>query len=214
MAWRMVLRRVPTRSLTVVGDVAQTATAAGTRDWAATFDRLLPGGWRLAELTVNYRTPASVTRTAEAVGRAAGLPLTPSTSARDVEDALRTEQVDAAGLVGAVARHAAEALQVQDASGAGRVAVIAAPETLPALAAALPGAGTTRGGSPDLDAPLTLLTPTQSKGLEFDVVVLVEPADVLKGGAGDLYVAMTRPTQALRVVHTRPLPAGWDDARG
>jgi hypothetical protein len=40
--------------------------------------------------------------------------------------------------------------------------------------------------------------------------VLVEPADVLKGGAGDLYVAMTRPTQALHVVHARPLPAGWD----
>jgi DNA helicase IV len=54
------------------------------------------------------------------------------------------------------------------------------------------------------------MTPTQSKGLEFDAVVLVEPADVLKGGAGDLYVAMTRPTQALRVVHSKPLPAGWE----
>jgi superfamily I DNA/RNA helicase len=211
MAWRMVLRRVPTRSLTVVGDVAQTSTAAGTRDWAATFDRALPGGWRLAELTVNYRTPASVARTAERVGRAAGLPLSPTTSARDVEDALRTEHVDAAAVPEAVARHAAEALAaVRDASGAGRVAVIAAPEAVAALAAVLPDAGGTRAGSPDLDAPLTLMTPTQSKGLEFDVVVLVEPADVLKGGAGDLYVAMTRPTQALHVVHARPLPAGWD----
>jgi DNA helicase IV len=215
MAWRMVLRRVPTRSLTVVGDVAQTSTAAGTRDWAATFDRVLAGGWRLAELTVNYRTPASVARTAERVGRAAGLPLSPTTSARDVEDALRTEHVDAAGVADAVARVAAEALaEVRDANGAGRVAVIAAPESVAALAAVLPGAGATRAGAPDLDAPLTLMTPTQSKGLEFDVVVLVEPAEVLKGGAGDLYVAMTRPTQGLRVVHSRPLPAGWDGSDG
>ncbi|HUX70697.1 MAG TPA: ATP-binding domain-containing protein, partial [Cellulomonadaceae bacterium] len=56
--------------------------------------------------------------------------------------------------------------------------------------------------------PLTLLTPRQSKGLEFDVVVLVEPAHVLAAGAGDLYVAMTRPTQQLRVVHASPLPDG------
>ncbi|VTR76446.1 HelD family protein [Cellulomonas hominis] len=211
MAWRMVLRRVPTRSLTVVGDVAQTSTAAGTRDWAATFDRVLAGGWRLAELTVNYRTPASVARTAERVGRAAGLPLSPTTSARDVEHALRTENVDAAQVAETVARVAEDALaEVRDANGAGRVAVIAAPESVRALAAVLPGAGATRAGAPDLDAPLTLMTPTQSKGLEFDVVVLVEPADVLKGGAGDLYVAMTRPTQGLRVVHSRPLPAGWD----
>ena len=49
----------------------------------------------------------------------------------------------------------------------------------------------------------------RSKGLEFDVVVLVEPAAVAAGGAGDLYVAMTRPTRQLRVVHREPLPAGW-----
>lgn len=213
MAWRMVLRRVPTRSLTVVGDVAQTSTAAGTRAWATTFDRALAGGWRLAELTVNYRTPASVARAAERVGRAAGLPLSPTTSARDVEDALRVEHVDAPALADAVARHAREALdEVRDASGAGRVAVIAAPDLLPALAALLPEAGVNSAGRPDLDAPLTVMTPTQSKGLEFDVVVLAEPADVLKRGAGDLYVAMTRPTQTLRVVHTRALPAGWDAA--
>lgn len=231
MAWRMVLRRVPTRSLTVVGDVAQTSTAAGTRNWSAVFDRLLSGGWRLAELTVNYRTPTSVASAAERVGRSAGLPLSPTTSARDVPDALRTEHVGPSDLVATVTRHAAEALdQVRDASGAGRVAVIAAPETLAGLADALDGLGRdpggrdmvggpgrrsgARSGTPDLDAPLTLLTPTQSKGLEFDVVVLVEPAEVLKRGAGDLYVAMTRPTQGLRVVHTRPLPAGWDGGDG
>ena len=57
----------------------------------------------------------------------------------------------------------------------------------------------------DLDAPLVVLTPVQAKGLEFDVVVLVEPADL---AAGDLYVAMTRPTVTLHVVHAAPLPPG------
>jgi DNA helicase IV len=222
MAWRSLLRRVPTRSLTIVGDVAQTSTSAGTQDWARTFDPVLAGQWRLAELTVNYRTPAAVTEAAERVGHAAGLPLTPTTAARDVPDALTTRRVTPDAVVDAVVEAARAAVeQVRDASGAGRVAVIAVPGTLPTLAVALrdlPGMrpDPRRNGSPDLDAPLTLLTPTQSKGLEFDAVVLVEPAAVLRdgagprGGAGDLYVAMTRPTQALRVVHTEDLPAGWE----
>jgi DNA helicase IV len=222
MAWRSLLRRVPTRSLSIVGDVAQTSTSAGTQDWARTFDPVLAGQWRLAELTVNYRTPAAVTEAAERVGHAAGLPLTPTTAARDVPDALTTRRVTPDAVVDAVVEAARAAVeQVRDASGAGRVAVIAVPGTLPTLAVALrdlPGMrpDPRRNGSPDLDAPLTLLTPTQSKGLEFDAVVLVEPAAVLRdgagprGGAGDLYVAMTRPTQALRVVHTEDLPAGWE----
>lgn len=217
MAWRMILRRVPTRSLTVVGDVAQTSTAAGTRDWAEVFDRLLPGQWRQETLTINYRTPATVTTAAEAVGRAAGLPLTTTEAARDVPDALVTERVGATELVAAAARRAvAEAEAVRDASGAGRVAVIAAAELIEPVRAAVAGAGHaellggTRSGAPDLDAAVTPLTAEQSKGLEFDAVVLVEPSAVLaEGGPGDLYVAMTRPTTALRVVHSQDLPAGW-----
>ena len=54
-----------------------------------------------------------------------------------------------------------------------------------------------------------VLTPREAKGLEFDVVVLVEPAEVIDASAGDLYVAMTRPTRALHVLHDRPLPRGW-----
>ncbi|MEV7973089.1 AAA family ATPase [Cellulomonas sp. NPDC089187] len=218
MAWRMILRRVPTRSLTVVGDVAQTSTAAGTRDWAEVFDRILAGQWRQETLTVNYRTPATVTAAAESVGRAAGLPLTTTEAARDVPDALIAERVPADGLVEAATRWAVtEAESVRDASGAGRVAVIAAPAVLAAVHAALADRGgllgNARVGSPDLDAPVTLLTAEQSKGLEFDAVVLIEPAAVLaEGGAGDLYVAMTRPTTALHVVHSADLPTGWPSA--
>jgi DNA helicase IV len=58
--------------------------------------------------------------------------------------------------------------------------------------------------------PLVVLTPVQAKGLEFDVVVLVEPADM---APGDLYVAMTRPTVRLDVVHARELPPGFAAGR-
>jgi DNA helicase IV len=61
-----------------------------------------------------------------------------------------------------------------------------------------------------LDAPVAVLTVTQVKGLEFDAVVVVEPAEILDGsprGGNDLYVALTRATKRLGVVHSGPLPA-------
>jgi DNA helicase IV len=213
MAWRALLRRVPTRSLTIVGDVAQTSAAAGARSWAAMLDPVLGGSWRLAELTVNYRTPAAVARAAQRVAVAAGLPTSPLTSARDVPDALVVERVAADDLAAVTARRALEAAaRTVDEAGAGRVAVIATPERVGAVRAALAAAGGPMAAGDaddvDLDAPLVVLTPVQAKGLEFDVVVLVEPAEVLAGSAGDLYVAMTRPTVALHVVHALDLPVG------
>ncbi|MCC2322035.1 HelD family protein [Cellulomonas xiejunii] len=215
MAWRALLRRVPTRSLTIVGDVAQTSAPGGTHDWAAMLDPLLRGSWRMAELTVNYRTPAVVAAAARRVALAAGLPVSPQTSARDVPDALTFERVtDAEQLATAAARAADRlAVEVADAAGAGRVAVVATADQAAQVRAALAAAGRAVpvGDVVDLQAPLVVLTPAQSKGLEFDVVVLVEPAQVLAASAGDLYVAMTRPTHALHVLHARDLPEGFVD---
>ncbi|MBO3096172.1 HelD family protein [Cellulomonas dongxiuzhuiae] len=213
MAWRALLRRVPTRSLTIVGDVAQTSSPAGTHEWAAMLDPLLRGTWRLAELTVNYRTPAVVAAAARRVALAAGLPVSPQTSARDVPDALTFEHVTEDALATAAAAAADRlAAEVGDAAGAGRVAVVAAADRAFAIRAELAAAGhaVPAGDAVDLQAPLVVLTPTQAKGLEFDVVVLIEPAQVLAASAGDLYVAMTRPTHALHVVHAHDLPAGFD----
>jgi superfamily I DNA/RNA helicase len=77
----------------------------------------------------------------------------------------------------------------------------------------LPGlAGHDGGGpdtEPDLDAPVVVLSVSAAKGLEFDAVVLVEPAELLTEsprGLNDLYVALTRATQRLTVVHASPLP--------
>ena len=155
---------------------------------------------------------------ADAAGRVAaavGLPVSPLTSARDVDDALVVETVPARELASAAAQRAAKAVaEVADLAGAGRVALVAAAhrftelqESLAALGRAV-SADPADGSAVDVGSDLVLLTPVQSKGLEFDVVVLLEPAEVLDDGPGDLYVAMTRPTQALHVVHARPLPAG------
>ncbi|NMR20629.1 AAA family ATPase [Cellulomonas fimi] len=214
MAWRMLLRRVPTRSMTIVGDVAQTSARGGARSWHPTLDPVLGSSWRLAELTVNYRTPAAVADAAQRVARAAGLPVSPLTSARDVADSLVVDRVhDDPALVASAAGHAAVALESLAGGDGGRVAVVAASGRVRALRAAVEStgvAGALGAGPTALDAPLTLLTPRETKGLEFDVVVLVEPAEVGAGSAGDLYVAMTRPTQQLRVVHHAPLPDGFE----
>jgi DNA helicase IV len=215
MAWRSLLRRVPTRSLTIVGDVAQTTATAGARSWAAQLDPVLRSSWRLNELTVNYRTPAEVADTARRVAVAAQLPVSPLTSAREVDDSLVVERVAADTLVAAVVERTEKLVaDVTDASGAGRIAVIAVGARLADIGGALTSAGLrhvlgTGTSAADLDAPLVVLTPREAKGLEFDVVVLVEPAEVIDASAGDLYVAMTRPTRALHVLHDRPLPRGW-----
>lgn len=262
MAWRAVLRRIPTRSLTVVGDLAQASTGHGG-SWAALLDRPLRGNWRLAELTVNYRTPASVMELATAVAHAAGHRTTTVRSARDAPEAVRFSQAD-----GEFSRADGEVASSGDVAGrgglqatvleavrrelsgvdGGHVAVITPRarrrEVATALAAAsshddlLRKALEAPYGDP-MSARLTVLDPIGSKGLEFDVVVLVEPAEILAGEASaerdsarrsrsrarggtagrprsrasDLYVAMTRPTRRLHVVYAGALPPGLSEAQ-
>ncbi|MCA5893168.1 AAA family ATPase [Isoptericola sp. NEAU-Y5] len=225
MAWRALVRRVPTRSMTIVGDVAQTSAAAGTRSWADALDPVLRDSWRLSELTVSYRTPAQVAEAAQEMAAAAGLPTSPLTAAREVDGALELTRVRPgtaapAALTQEVVDQVGKlATEFVGADGAGRVAVVAAADQVRALREAvesvLPDAlGRSEGARllaqrPE-DAQVVVLDPREAKGLEFDAVVLVEPAAVAEGdgGASDLYVAMTRPTQRLVVLHSRDLPAG------
>ena len=207
MAWRSLLRRVPTRSLTIVGDVAQTSAAGGARSWRTMLDAPLRGAWRLEELTVNYRTPAVVADAARSAALAANLPVSPMTSAREVDDALhvhwsRDVAREAARVV------AAEVRSGTVADGVGRVAVVAEPRRTASLRAALrdvlPDASLRAvRGDDELDAPVSVVDSRTVKGLEYDVVVLVEPDEL---APSDLYVAMTRPTQRLHLVHSHDLP--------
>ncbi|GAB2502317.1 AAA family ATPase [Promicromonospora xylanilytica] len=224
MAWRSLVRRVPTRSMTIVGDVAQTSSAAGARSWDRMLTPLLRDGWRLAELTVSYRTPSTVADTAQRVARAARLPVSDLRAARDVEGSLTTVRTapgpDVLPDTDTVVTEALGLVKELVGPDAGRVAVVApgagVERLAEAVAAALPEvvgaaeAARLTAQRPE-DAQVTVLEPRQTKGLEFDAVVLVEPAAIAEGGGGtsDLYVAMTRPTQRLVVVHTRDLPEGF-----
>lgn len=211
MAWRMVMRRVPGRSMTVVGDVAQTGSAAGARSWGEMLDPYVRGRWREERLTVNYRTPAEVMEPAAGVLASIAPEQQPPESVREEGVPPRAVRVPPGGLAEGVSREvAADLAELAEVAGpgGGRLAVIAADEALPALSAALPSASPGRGRS-SLEAPLVLLGVAGAKGLEFDRVVLAEPAAIVRQspkGGHDLYVAVTRVTRRLTVVHEEPLP--------
>ncbi|MEV4177232.1 ATP-binding domain-containing protein [Nonomuraea sp. NPDC049709] len=198
MAWRMIMRRVPAKSLTVVGDLAQTGSAAGAREWGEVLDPHLEGRWRVERLLVNYRTPVEIMRVAADVLRAYSPGQEPPESVREGEAEPRAVRLPVSGLPGLVER---ELAAVAGGSGEGRVGVVTPDARHAEVARLFP-----RG---DLDAPVVVLTVGQAKGLEFDAVVVVDPAGILEQspmGGQDLYVAVTRATRRLTVVHEGELP--------
>ena len=205
MEWRMLARRCPSGSMTLVGDFGQARGAAPLAGWDAVV-RHLPthNGVRVAELTVSYRTPAEILEVANRVLAAAAPSVVP---ARAVRHTGAYPEFDArpAGDVSVAAAARARALQGQG----GTVAVIA-PESFHAeLVEALSDLGAVSGSVDALDAPVAVLTPIAAKGLEFDHVIVVEPAALVGSVAAGLrllYVSLTRATQDLVVVHAEPLP--------
>ncbi|MFJ8546783.1 HelD family protein [Streptomyces sp. NPDC093586] len=200
MAWRLLMRRCPTRSMTLVGDPAQTAEAAGVGSWSKILAPYVEDRWEHTRLGVNYRTPAEIMELAAAVVRAEDPEFAPPSSVRST--GVRPWIRAADDLPAAVAEAARELTPEE-----GRLAVIAPRALHERLAARLDGV--TAGAEPDLTRSVVLLDPRQSKGLEFDSVLVVEPG---RYGTSDLYVALTRATQRLGVLHTEPLPKGLADA--
>lgn len=194
MAWRLLMRRSPTRSMTLVGDPAQTAEAAGVGSWSGILEPYVEDRWEHTRLGVNYRTPAEIMEVAAAVVRAEQPDFEPPASVRSTGVRPWARATD--DLPEAVERAVRELTPAE-----GRLAVIAPRELHRRLAARLDGV--TAGAEPDLTRTVVLLDPRQSKGLEFDSVLVVEPADY---GTSDLYVALTRATQRLGVVHAKELP--------
>ncbi|MFI7585833.1 HelD family protein [Spongisporangium articulatum] len=203
MLWRLLARRVPSRSMTVVGDLAQTGSAAGASSWEEMLDGVARDRWELRELSVNYRTPGLIIRPATEMLRAAGVPVRPARAAREGEWAPVLVAVPDAGY----AQAAAHALRDDDALlPGGRFAVV----TPRGLDGSL-GAEVLAQLAPELAERVSVLDVDAAKGLEYDTVVVVEPAAIVEGsarGVNDLYVALTRPTQRLTVLHARPLPPG------
>nr|WP_280235301.1 3'-5' exonuclease [Nocardia cyriacigeorgica] len=190
MAWRMVMRRIPNRWITVVGDVAQTGDPAGASTWQAMLEPYVATRWKLTELTVNYRTPAEIMTVAAEV-------LAAIDPAAEVPRSVRESGHRPRALrYGADALGAELAAMVADERGPGTVAVIVPHASAAEFA--------------DLAAEsVRVLTVHEVKGLEFDAVYLVEPRRIIAEsprGLNDLYVALTRATQRLTVVHSEDLP--------
>ena len=216
MQWRLLARRCPMKSFTIVGDIAQSSRRDAAGSWASVLAPEFGDRWRLEELTVNYRSPARVMRWAAQVARAAGLEVSHPRAVREGDH--RPRLVTEPG--GDVAALALEAVEVER----NRV-----PEALTAVIAPAGQTGELltalreRWGEAAVDtAPLpgvaiVVATPWETKGLEFDTVVLVSPERIVadaRGVVGDLYVAMTRATQSLSVVagtDAAALPAGLAD---
>ncbi|MCU1632320.1 MAG: family ATPase [Micrococcaceae bacterium] len=208
MQWRLLMRRCPLKSFTIVGDIAQTSSAAGSRSWQQALEPFVGERWQLEELTVNYRTPSQIAEAAVRMANAAGLVVSAPKAVREGRFSPVLDTVQ--DLVQSLVRAMPEELAAID---GGLLAVIAPERLLPDVRAALAPeyrdrVGTGAGG-PGQD--IVVISPRESKGLEFDGVVILEPQEMLDSATarvGDLYVAMTRPTQRLRVISSGKIPAG------
>jgi DNA helicase IV len=224
MQLRMLARRSLSGSMTVVGDIAQATGPWAPASWDDVTRHLSPQRpIRLVELTVSYRTPAEVIAVAAQVLAEAAPAITPPRPVRQSGFTPRIIEASRAGLAEAVAQATRQEVA---AVAPGRVAVLGPAVMLPELARSLADAGLypidPRDPSGEgLAAGLVLLPADETNGLEFDAVVVVEPALVAAVGedvAGEgppvattrglrtLYVALTRPTRRLAIVHAEPLP--------
>ena len=179
-------------------------------------------------LSVCYRTPATIMEVAEeTVTHLGHPPVYPVRSVRDLPDCLEVTdlsqspqgaQPDAwASVLREIVSQESSRLDEQVGAGVGRIAVISSsPGRTEALLREAPdlAAAMEAPGGDVLRSRLLVVDPVLSKGLEFDVVVLVDPAEVGERSVGDLYVAMTRPTRRLRVVSRLTLPRGLEPRSG
>jgi DNA helicase IV len=180
MDWRVLMRRCPGKSFTVVGDLAQRRSVAGATSWDSMLAPYVPGRWVYRSLSVNYRTPAEIMTVAAALLAEFAPGVQPPESVRACGVQPWSRQVNEDELPTAIEEF------VQDEAGREGTSVVIGP----------PG------------VPGTVLA-SETKGLEFDSVLVVEPDRILADGprgAAELYVALTRATQRLGVLHRGPLP--------
>jgi len=210
MALRMLARRCPSGSFTVLGDLAQSTQPAGHRSWTEVIAALALGRpGQVEHLTVGYRVPGPILEVANRLLPLTGVDTVPGRSARAdgeaprwrtapgpealadlVAEVVRAERAEHP-LTGVVTASGASSEALRDALG--RVGLVAV--------AVLAGLG-------PLDVPV--FAADEVKGLEFDAVVVVRPHELLEQGAIGarlLYVAMTRAVQRLTFVTDGPVPA-------
>jgi DNA helicase IV len=193
-----------------VGDFGQASRAGALANWDDVLANVSVRSFDSRDrvhrvtLTVNYRTPAEIMDVANRLLPAAAPGVEPARPVRRTGAVPEVHAVAGDALV----RTAADAARRASSEG-GTVAVIAPLELHEALAIALADRGAVADSVEAIDAPIAVLSGLDSKGLEFDHVIVVEPARlVAPDGAGLrlLYVVLTRATRRLVVVHSQPLP--------
>ena len=204
MECRALGRRCSTGAATVLGDLAQGTTPWAASSWAALLFNLGKSDTDVRELSVGYRVPRQILDYASSLLAVIAPELRPASSLRADPGALDVVQVPPAALDREVVAACAQAC-----TRPGSVAVIAADPQVRILVGALDAAGMEHG-APGSDARLTLVPVTLAKGLEFDHVIVVEPARIARAearGLQRLYVALTRAVSRLTVLYAEPLPA-------
>jgi DNA helicase IV len=215
MELRMLARRSLNGSMTVVGDIAQGIGVWAHSDWdeiLAHLPRRRPS--RHAELTIGYRIPDPVMALAGKVLAEAAPGLAPPDSVRQAGDAPRVVPIEASDEL--FNQVVALSMEERDAVHPGNVAVIAPESAVDGMVEAFAAAGIDYGRAArhGLEAQVTLVPVGLVKGLEVDAAVVVEPAAILDEepqGMRALYVALTRATKRLSIVHAASLPASLGD---
>jgi DNA helicase IV len=207
MECRAIGRRCATGSATVLGDIAQGTTPWATASWQQLLTNLGKEDARLRVLDTGYRVPRQILDFASQLLAHIAPGLAPARSVRQEAGSLVIIPAPGDSMPGALTAACADALRRP-----GSAAVIAADDQMAGISAIL-----TRSGLPhsvlDADAAageLTLVPVTIAKGLEFDQVIVVEPAKIAAAesrGLQRLYVALTRAVSRLTVLHAEPLPA-------
>ena len=207
MECRAVGRRCETGSATVLGDLAQGTSPCAAASWPELLGHLGKGDAQLRVLEMGYRVPRQILDFANRLLDQIGPTLTRSASLRHDPGALDIVATSPGGL-GAALRAACARASARP----GSIAVIAADEQVAELSRLLRAAGIGHAvleGASGEDR-LTLVPVTLAKGLEFDHVIVVEPARITatgRRGPNRLYVALTRAVSRLTVLHAEPLPA-------
>jgi DNA helicase IV len=212
MQCRAIGRRCATGSATVLGDIAQGTTAWATTSWEQMLAHLGKPDADLRVLDTGYRVPRQILDFASRLLDHIAPELRAASSVRQDPGSLIIKQLARADLPAALVAACADALGLP-----GSAAVIAADDQVPALAAALAAAGLPHAildGSVLAESSggeqITLVPVSLAKGLEFDQVIVCEPADIADAearGLNRLYVALTRAVSRLTVLHAEPLPA-------
>jgi DNA helicase IV len=202
MQCRAVARRVTHGSLTLLGDLAQATAPWAATDWTVSLRHLGKPDATIVALTTGFRVPHVIVALANRLLSTLDVDIPPAVSLRRDGD-LTVRAVDdlESAVVAEVARARAHP---------GLIAVIAADRQVEAVRVALDAAGVISGDPSTADVEVTVVPASVAKGLEFDQVIVVEPAQIVAAeprGLHRLYVVLTRAVSRLSVLHCQPLPA-------